>query len=179
MKKALSIFFLFIFLYNLAGYFVVFSLEQFSAREEMESYIKNHINESLLEKIIVPNSDIITGSSDFRYKDNNSEFVFKGKLYDIVRQKSDGSNIIFYCINDKNEECLIQGLEDHIQRNSDQNLPAKNNTSNLVKNIVKDALPDNPQKQIDNFCAKISIYSFHNFALKEQFILPQTPPPKS
>ena len=150
-----------------------------SRQEKKWNHMKNNLADNELEKVVVSNVDIDNGSSDFRFKDDNKEFVYKGKLYDIVRQKSDGVNTVFYCINDKNEESLIEGLEEHIQRNTDQNLPAKNNTSNLVKNIVKDALPDKQYKQICNYCSKITFNTYYNLYLKEQFIPPPTPPPKS
>jgi len=178
MKKALSILFLFIFLYNIAGYFIVFTLQQFSVREEMELYIKKNMADKELERVVVSNTDIAGGSSDFRFKDDNNEFVYKGKLYDIVRQKTDGVNTIFYCINDNNEERLIEGLSQHIQRNTDQNLPAKNNALNLVNNIIKDALPDKHCEQLCNFYSKISFYISYNSLIREQFIPTPTPPPK-
>ena len=109
MKRILSILFLFVFLFNLAGYFIVFEVRQYSAKQEMKIFIKNNIPENELTKIIIPNSELTSSSSEFRQTEEN-EFVYQGKYYDIVNKKTDGNNTIFYCINDKNEEKLFEEL---------------------------------------------------------------------
>ena len=162
----------------MAGYFVVFSLQQYLAREDMKSYIKNKLTDNELEKVVVPNSEMVNGSSDFRFKDENKEFVYKGKLYDIVRQKDDGVHTVFYCINDKKEEGLFAALEEHVQRNTDQNLPRKQNAVGLVKHIVKDALPDNRSELFCHLYFTNCINSFCNSFPKDQYIQPLSPPPK-
>jgi hypothetical protein len=175
MKKILSILFLLIFLFNLAGYFVIFKMMQYSARQEMITLIKKNIPDQELVKVVVPNC-LIPSSSDFRFTEEG-EFIYKGRYYDIVRQRSEGNNTIFYCINDTNEEKLFDGLNEHIKQNTEQNLPQKNRTASLLKNIIKESIPNNStfllcEQECFNVCF------FYSSFLKEQFIAVLSPPPK-
>jgi hypothetical protein len=141
MKRVLSILFLLVFTYNMAGFFVVFKLQQLTAKDEMKAFIKNNHANTDLEKIIVPDSEISSGANDFRYLDDNKEFSYQGKLYDIFRTASDGCNTVFYCVNDKNEELILAKYKEQLQRNNDQNVPCRSQTGKLVKIMIKDYLP--------------------------------------
>jgi hypothetical protein len=178
MKRLLSILFLLIFVYNLAGYFVVFRLEQYAVKRSMKALIKSGLNEEALEKVVVPNGDISTERFGFRLLDEGKEFMYKGKLYDIVKSSTDGKNTVFYCINDKNEERLFANLYEHIKQNNEPNTPAKNHSNNLVKSIIKEALPDNSMEMLLTKTADIQ-FSIYDIAPLQQYIPLHTPPPKA
>lgn len=150
---------------------------QYSVKQEMKAFILKNTSDNELEKIVISNSDITSSSSDFRFNDDN-EFIYKGKFYDIVRQKSDGSNTIFYCVNDTNEEKLFAGLDEHVKQNMDQNLPVKGKSAELLKNIIKEALPDNSITICSNQ-QNFNIHFIYNSLLKEHYISILSPPPKS
>ena len=143
----------------------------------MREYAKSKLEDNKLEKIVISNADIVSGSSGFRYR-NDKEFVYEEKEYEIVRTKSDNGNTIFYCFRDIDDERLFAGLNEHIQRNTDQNLPVKNDTANLIKNIVKDALPDN-NKGLNKLNSITVFYPSGKSCLQEPYISKHTPPPKA
>ena len=143
----------------------------------MESYIKKNTPNNELVKIIISNSEIASSSSGFRFTEDD-EFIYNGNYYDIVRQKTDGSNTIFYCINDTNEEKLFAGLNEHIKQNMDQNLPVKNKSVQLLKNIIKEALPDNIISLFCNQSSNNTHFIYSSFQ-KEYFKSIPSPPPKT
>jgi hypothetical protein len=176
MKRLLSILFLFIFLFNLSGYFIVFKIEEFAIEREMKAYIKKNISDIELEKVIIADS-VIASSSCFRYTEEN-EFVYNGKYYDVVRKTSDIGMTIFFCINDSDEEKLFESLQDYIRQNSDQDTPSRNKSVNLEKNIIKEALPDDHPFCFCSFSSKNSCFSYDSI-LTDQDIPVYSPPPKA
>jgi hypothetical protein len=177
MKKLLSILFLFIFLFNLAGYYIVFTIMQQTARKEMKAFIKKNPPLDKLERLVI-SDEKMNSPEIFKYKDDNKEIIYNGKLYDIVCATKDGSNTIFYCINDKNEEQLFAGLNDHIKQNFEQNGPLKKRSIQLIKNIIKEVLPVYRLGfMIPN--ATEFIYPTLKFLLSTKFILVISPPPKT
>lgn len=46
---------------------------------------------------------------------NEHEFNHNGKMYDVVTVKKEGNTLTYYCLNDKNEEKLFTGLDNHIR----------------------------------------------------------------
>jgi hypothetical protein len=177
MKKILSIILLLVFVYNIAGFFVIFKLQQYSAEKAMKTFIRKNMSNAGLEKVVVPNAEITSGSSDFRFQDDNEEFFYKGKLYDIVRTTNDGNSTVFYCINDKNEERVYAMFNEHIQQNTDQNVPIRSNTATLVKGMIKDAIPHLPTDMIVSSSMRIVFGEMH-FCLLQQFIPVYSPPPE-
>jgi non-homologous end joining protein Ku len=150
---------------------------QYNVREEMETYIKQNLRDDEIEIVIVPNSEIGVTGSKFRFVEEN-EFIYNNKLYDIVKKKSEGNNTIFYCINDKNEENLFSGLYEHLKRNCDQNSPTKDKSNNLVKSIIKEALPEKPKFLCCNITQTTIDFKYASL-IQEQFITVLAPPPKA
>ena len=144
----------------------------------MNAFINKNLNIPEIEKIVIPKSVITSGAQGFRYIDDNKEFVFNGRLYDIARTTDDGNNTVFYCINDKNEEQLIAKFNEHLQRNNDQNVPVRNQTEKLVKGMVKEALPQNTTGLFTLSESNIFFKENFQFLLKQYIPLP-TPPPKA
>ncbi len=176
MRKFLSLVLCAFFLFNVSGYYVIFRLMQYHARKEMKAYIKNNLSDDEMEMVIVSDSEISSPLSSFKFVKKN-EFTYKGKLYDIVRRKKDGDNTIFYCINDKQEEKLFAGLNEHIKWNTDNNAPSKSRSVQLLKNIVKEALPENALLLCSNQ-QNFNIHFNYDSFLKTQFIPILFPPPK-
>ena len=157
---------------------------QYIAREKMETFIKQNLRDEEMEIVVIPNSEISDTGSGFRFVEEN-EFIYYDKLYDIVKKKTEGNNTIFYCINDIQEEKLFADLNEHIKRNTDQNLPAgkqgapaKDKSNNLIKSIIKEALPEKPEYLCCNI-NQASTYFEYASLIQEQFIPVLSPPPKS
>jgi hypothetical protein len=176
MRKFLSLVLCLVILFNVSGYYIAFKIMHIQARKEMKAYIKNNLDEDELEIIMISDSEISSASSSFRFIKKN-EFTYKGKLYDIVHQKIEGSNTTFYCINDKKEEKLFANLDDHIKCHTDKYPVSKSRSAQLIKSIVKDALPEKKQILKSQTDSQNILYAYI-VNLTEQFIPIILPPPE-
>jgi hypothetical protein len=177
MRKLLSLILCMVFLFNISGYYFVFKILQNNIRKEMKTLIKSTISEDETETIIISDSEMLSPSSSFKFLKKN-EFTYKGKLYDIVHRKKENGINTFYCINDKQEEKLFSGLHEFIKFNMDNNIPVKNKLNSLIKNIVKEAIPDNLRSSFNDFSISDMFFTYRsNFT--EQFISVLSPPPKA
>ena len=77
---------------------------EYHAKHEIKSQIKKGLRDQDLIPLCI---DQIAFSKDFEWKKEGEEFVFKGRLYDIVKTK----NGVTYCINDKQEERLFANID--------------------------------------------------------------------
>jgi len=149
---------------------------QYDTRKEMKALLNQNLCDEKLEKIIIPNAEISNPSSSFRFVEEN-EIMYHGKLYDVAKKKVEGNNTIFYCINDKNEESLFKGLEEHLKHNLDQNTPSKDKSNLLAKNIIKEAIPG--KLHLLKFNTALSdIPIIYTSLLQEEYIPIFLPPPK-
>ncbi|MEI7895615.1 MAG: hypothetical protein WCJ26_01170 [bacterium] len=111
MKKVLIVSLLALFLFNSIGYYLLFELNRYGIRHEMQALIKH--NPSKLAVISVP--DIIRDHSFQRI--DKKEFRYKGVMYDIVREIKTSRGLIFICIHDAKESNLYSGLN-HVNQNN-------------------------------------------------------------
>ena len=69
------------------------------------------------------------------WEEENKEFSIEGVLYDVARiKKSDGKTFL-YCINDKHEKQLLEGLAKAVNANHG-NKQEKNNIKSLLVDLV-------------------------------------------
>lgn len=109
MKNKVALLLLFILLYSFGGFYIVFKIQQSNIRREIKHTIKSHVPDSQL-KILSFN----VSSEEYKKLDwkDKHEFRYKGRMYDIVKQKTlANGQIQFYCIDDEDEEKLFENLE--------------------------------------------------------------------
>jgi len=90
--------------------------------------MKNSLNESELEIITVPASKM----SELRWTRPGKEFVYKNKMFDVVKKQEKNGTTSFFCLNDKKEERLFANLDEYVRKNTTRNNKVKNI---LAKNI--------------------------------------------
>ncbi|MCK9204278.1 MAG: hypothetical protein M0P58_07580 [Bacteroidales bacterium] len=128
LRKGLTYFFLFVFLYSSMGNYMVFELNKYMVQQEMQAFL--HVRQSRRRQIILEVTQPIR-NPEFR-RINDREIRYKGKLYDIIREIKKGNKSVFICIHDAKEELLIAGFL--------KNLHRKINFA-LSHNLVTQALP--------------------------------------
>ncbi|MES2139220.1 MAG: hypothetical protein V4511_05900 [Bacteroidota bacterium] len=134
MKKIAVIFFLCVFLFNTMGYFIAFKAVHYQIKKEIKAEIKRKVNPAELTVIVINRQQI----NQIDWYETGKEMYHDGKLYDIVRNTENDTSIIYYCINDKQEEELFAHLDEHINAHIAANKPLKNkSTKKLADNIVK------------------------------------------
>jgi hypothetical protein len=144
--KLVSIFLLFLFIYNIFGYLIVFEGMLSRIRDDVETTVKNNLNDYQNVVLIIPES-----TKGIHWL-NDTEFLLNGELYDVLKKeinydsvsdkysnlqifKSPNLQIILYCLNDKAEEKLFSDLKKQVNNNTDNNAPVNQKTKNLLKLI--------------------------------------------
>jgi hypothetical protein len=175
MKRVFAVLVTILFLFNIMGYYFVFSYNQYLVRNEMKRLIRAGCFEDsfIVLKIVNPSSN-----SDFKRIDKG-EFLYKNKLYDIVSEIKTGNLIIFRCINDKNEEKLLTGFHHYFEFACMQNNPVKaRHARAMLYHVITLALPENHLSPLPVIPTDISYISPIYF-LSSVFCPPISPPPKS
>jgi hypothetical protein len=106
MKKLISIGILFIFLYNIGGYYPWFSILQNNIQNEIEEEIEEGLKSEDLTLIIVLAEKV----QEISWIKPNREFQYNGDMYDVVKIKNIPGKKYYYCLNDKKEKQLIAGF---------------------------------------------------------------------
>ncbi|MBN8696885.1 MAG: hypothetical protein J0L87_10155 [Bacteroidetes bacterium] len=110
MKKIIAIFLLFIFLFNSIGYYAVFKFSEYQIKKTAKRAVFANLDDSQYEIITINKNDL----DKIEFKDDGKEIIYKDQLYDIGKKTETETEIVLYCINDKDEEALISSLKTHI-----------------------------------------------------------------
>ncbi len=106
------------------GHHLVFNLAKWNAKEIITQNLKLNVVDDLVEKI-ADNKNIF-------WEEKNEEFELAGNMYDVVKKEVINHQIIYYCINDKNETGLIQ-VYNHWMQNENSNTQSKQSAKSLLK----------------------------------------------
>lgn len=107
------------------------------------------------------------------WEEENKEFSIQGVLYDVARiKKSDGKTFL-YCINDKQEKQLLDGLAKAVNANH-----GNKQENNTIKSLLVDLVCMNDDEP-SIFLSVPSTYSRFNVILVSSFEEINIPPPKA
>jgi hypothetical protein len=174
MKRILSILLLFVFLFNIMGYYAAFLVQRAQLKKEMKAFIKSDEGKENLQKLVIPVAKY-AASVDFI---EENEFIYKDELYDLIKKETTVTGIILYCINDLKEELLIEVARKHFNKNNNPNT-STDNSSSLIENIINEALPENPFFLMPfSVCHKITEFDYTSH-ITTQYIPVISPPPKA
>ena len=107
--------------------------------------------------------------------ENESEFIYKSNLYDLVEKKQTKEEIIITCLADKNEESLVRSYNDF----NDQSNPSHTSSASLFK-LINQAFVTTEYvsfSRIEN--SKSLLTSQHITILPSQLRFVLIPPPKN
>jgi hypothetical protein len=116
------------------GYMVLYSTMRIVLRKQIFAEISTIPNTSLTTFTILK-----TGKPDVFTGRKMPELKVDGKLYDIVRQKDNGSSITYFCLRDHREEQLILKASLFTDRSKNRN-PFTKTTRLILEHIIKTAL---------------------------------------
>ena len=107
------------------------------------------------------------------WEEENKEFSIEGVLYDVARiKKSDGKTFL-YCINDKQEKQLLDGLAKAVNANH-----GNKQENNTIKSLLIDLVCMNDVEGPGIFSVPFT-YSRFNVTLVSSFEEINIPPPKA
>jgi hypothetical protein len=159
-----------LFLFNVIGFQLLFTLLILQQEEEMHSLVTGSESESL--ELIVIDSAAYHDISQI----NEKEFFYKGSLYDVKSKEVKDGKIIFHCKKDEKELDLLK----HFSKISDENnaskkqKPEDNNPFKTLTTVPVCCLTLN---QMDSRHSKYENYE-RGIYFQVQGDVP-TPPPKS
>jgi hypothetical protein len=167
MKRIGSILTLSIFLFNIIGFFILFSFLNLRNKTTVGSILKS---ESFSEVVRVHKSEL----KNVILQDEGKEIVLNGEMYDIQSISLEGDYLVFNVIHDKRETSLLACLGDHVKNNLDTNIPGKKQNDSL-KNPLQDLFFYEKNSRILNFY-RISFQTM-NCKLQTVSLLPRPLPP--
>ncbi len=115
MRGAVAISLLFSMLFQAAGHFFIFRIQQHKIRQEIEQQIKAGVSEAELVLLKIPKTLEEKPHSTFQ-RIHKREFRYDGKMYDIVRQESHGDTTWYYCLPDEKETQLFANLDELVKQ---------------------------------------------------------------
>jgi hypothetical protein len=174
MTRILSILLIPLFLFNTFGNYFVFTYNRFVLRNEMNNLIKSrHFDkECTVIKIAYAKRN-----GDFT-RVNDNEFRFKGVLYDIISEDLQDGILTIRCINDRQEDNLINGFSRSQELANDLASPfTSKHAAALRYHIITHALIESALSQPVQYPKAIK---FQNLPCSFYFIInqPPAPPPK-
>jgi len=172
LKKLISIIAISVLLFNTIGNLIVFESTRYCIHKEIKNTITQSIPQNKLIAIIIDNKT----KKDINFVDDN-EFLYKGKMYDVVRQQANGDTIIYYCINDNKEEELYANLNKEVKNNMDTN-PVKNKTKQILNKITISLFYEDKNNTKPDISYNV-IYPIDYIVCVNHFYDVITPPPKT
>jgi hypothetical protein len=165
-KKIISILVLWVFLTGSGGYYFLFKIKQFANYCKIENEITNHDKDVLQQVIIFKRGE----KTCLKWIKEQKEFIYQGKIYDIVRCIFSGKYVFYYCINDTKEKKLIADFEN------------KNHANNRTNQITRRIIPF----QFILYSPLITLYrepsAWHYYQALNHYLPPVnntlSPPPK-
>ena len=131
-------------LFNTIGYYLVFYGDLLAVKHDAEVLIWGH--ERIGDKMVSLTFPIQDGkpvAAGLTHTDDN-EFMYQGRMYDIVSCTKANGYIVFKCYTDNKETALNDNLCNKI--NSDSDSPSQNHKNNsILKEFVKDYTPHKSQ----------------------------------
>ena len=170
MKRIFILFILFHFLLNTAGYYFFFTYNQYTIRQEIHSLISSRLFESSYTRLKV-NSP--SSNPDFTWL-GEDEFKYKGELYDLCGEKTEGNITTFLCIKDKQEEKLIGWMHNSSTYAFGLGHQGKaKHAAAMLHHVITIALLDSPTEQSPPTSKKISFITpcYSLFSIFHLFLL--------
>jgi hypothetical protein len=140
MRRCIAYLFLFLYLYNLAGYLAVFSVRQNLVRSEIKKMLKESVPPSELIQLAFHSATLEAGGYPIQWIEDH-EFRYAGGMYDIVRSRSTADSTYFLCVNDVQEEQLFANLDSHVQREMGSQGVMLDGFKDVYKNSYRDRTP--------------------------------------
>lgn len=172
--KFAAIFFLFLLLFRAGGFLTLFQVHQKLIKREIKKQIIAGLPDNEL-KVFKFSLDENYSLKGIKWVEED-EFIFKGKMFDVVRVKIIDGEKLLYCYED-NKETNLTNRMNKLQKDF-QNNPIEKNSTNLLVQLLNTPFEIQAHQIVAGF-ASIKNHSFHYFfRLKSWSAIPVYPPPK-
>lgn len=174
MRKSFTLLLLLIILVQVIGYYFAFRLRQVEVRREVYAYLKTHTCDNNLTHFQLQLNNGQLADDRFAWE-NENEFEFAGKMYDVIERNVAGNNVVLHCLEDKKETELVNAFGE-TQKNQSQQ--SKSRTASLLQILSVLYLP----AQVDSL-SPAAVTMQHSFTCFTSTIIERaadilTPPPQ-
>jgi hypothetical protein len=153
LKKIISISLLFIFIFQLVGFYLVFKVQKKILKNEIFAFIANN-------EILLDTDTLLLHISKFeKSKIEENEIRVNNKMYDIIKLEYKSDSVKITCINDSKEEKLFSDFQLLTKHSKNKTDDKKNNTSSLIKILTQLLLCENSYLE----------FSLENYIISYQF----------
>lgn len=163
MKKCISLFVAILLFINSGGFIILFyQLQQHVKTEVLGSIRRGEYRISEVTRFTINKKDLKQNINGFVWE-NDKEFEYQGKLYDIIDISYKNKILILNCINDTTEEKLVKSFNDEVNQLASGKLNSSKIKTSLI-NLISQALLKNSsgfslwqdsRRFPDNFVEKI------------------------
>jgi hypothetical protein len=131
-KKILSLLLLSAIFLSTIGYHFIFQAQQHQLKEQMKEALRKNADPLKVVEIRISLSDK-NSIAELKWEDE-SEFILKGEMYDVIEKKKEGNELIIRCVKDKKETHLVN---EYTRINKeDQNDPTSKNKSSILLKLI-------------------------------------------
>jgi hypothetical protein len=162
LKKTLPYILLFLFLFNILGYYFIFEVQKYHVKKEMQARVQKGSTVLTILRVMDPENN-----PDFQ-RVEKMEIRYKGSLYDVIKEVQKGRTTIFYCIHDKKEENLLAIMK---------TVNKDNFLLSIWDHVIKIAVPPFPVALSNPFPIKV-IFPQISVTLPSALISTWSPPPE-
>lgn len=168
MRKALLSMLVFVFLFNVIGYYLLYHILESNNRNEMQ---KSLAEATVFETIRIHKSEL----HNVIFEDDGNEILLNGEMYDIRSKVDSGDYVIFYCIQDKHETKLRAEFSKHVNTDAPLNHSPYKKRSNFHKNPIKDLFYDH--QTFFSIACVLELFRDVNIELQVVYLAPHPLPP--
>jgi hypothetical protein len=180
LKKTLSILLLFVFLFNVGGYYIVFWALRHQSDKQLTSLLDAGAyqqDETVEVKIAVafPYSSLMVRG----FERVEGEFEYKGDYYRLVKQKIQNDTVYVVCIKNKEEKRLVNAMTDYVKESNDLPGTAKKALSFFSK-LLKEYNSEPQEKDFQSTPVDLKFqYAEFSSTFSNREIPILSPPPKA
>jgi hypothetical protein len=176
LKKLLAYIVLILFIYNLAGYYIVFRGWQTGIRCQIKKQIRSDSKNAGYDVLKFSKSDLLQKKIILEWE-KDDEFCFNENMYDVKSKIETTDSITFICFNDRKEKKLIDQLQTWVNQQHENTPSDRSNPFKIIDNLVKDYCHEH--QFVLNIEDGISINKFAPDVLPyDTFIEVLSPPPR-
>ncbi len=139
MKKLISIFLVFLLLFNALGFYGLFIGLRYKTGQDLAQRLDNH-QYSDDETITLKVPMALPYRPDSEYERVDGEIEHQGEFYRLVKQKLEKDTLFIVCIKDHNSKRIKQALADYVRTFTDKPVDTKQ-TTKTFGGFIKDFLP--------------------------------------
>ena len=138
MKRIFSIFFLFIFLFNVGGYYLVFLGLRINADHQLAYKLDRDQYSTVDTHVFKIPLTLPYGLNHEGYQRVEGTFEHNGEFYKLVKQKLENDTLHVVCVKDHQQKVLTDTFDNYTRLSNDLPASAQKDGLNLLSKLSKD-----------------------------------------